>query len=142
MAAHESLSNYQFRTHPVGSNPDLPESTPDTWRTDIVDTSQSIDASGLPQGGRRVGFMEWEKPEGSDSATEILAIEVSPEHRRKGLATAALKHSQTVARASRGAIPVPRHSSHRTNAGDAWAKAVGGDIPTRIPFLNLRGKPI
>lgn len=131
MPARSNLNNYQFRTHPIGSNPDLPESTPDTWRTDIVDTSQSIDASGLPQGGRRVGFMEWEKSEGSDSATEILEIEVSPEHRRKGLATAALKHSQTVARASRGAIPIPSHSPSRTPEGDAWAKSTGDTLPPR-----------
>ena len=96
-----------------------------------MDTSQSIDASGLPQGGRRVGFMEWEKSEGSDSATEILEIEVSPEHRRKGLATAALKHSQTVARASRGAIPIPSHSPSRTPEGDAWAKSTGDTLPPR-----------
>jgi ribosomal protein S18 acetylase RimI-like enzyme len=96
-----------------------------------VDTSQSIDASGLPQGGRRVGFMEWEKSEGSESATEILEIEVSPEHRRKGLATAALKHSQTVARASKGAIPIPSHSPQRTPEGDAWAKSTGDTLPPR-----------
>jgi ribosomal protein S18 acetylase RimI-like enzyme len=136
MPARNNLNNYQFRTHPIGSNPDIPESTPDTWRTDIVDMSRRINdkplhGSPLPQGGRRVGFIEWEKSEGSESATEILEIEVSPEHRRKGLATAALRHSQTVARASKGAIPMPRHSPQRTPEGDAWAKSTGDTLPPR-----------
>jgi len=31
-------------------------------------------------------------------------------------------------------IREPIHSRHRTDAGEAWAKKVGGTIPKRSPF--------
>ena len=90
-----------------------------------------LHGSSLPQGGRRVGFMEWEKSEGFEPSTEISEIEVDPDHRRKGLATAALRHSQGVARASKGVIPLPSHSPNRTPEGDAWARSTGDPLPLR-----------
>lgn len=124
------LNEYQFRTHPVGFDPTHPDYKPDTWVTDIVHVGPVIDTS-LPQGGRRVGFLEWEKTNGAP-ASEILMVEVDPEHRRKGLATEAYRRSQEVALASEGRIPIPIHSSWRTDEGDAWAKSIGDRLPSRI----------
>lgn len=70
--------------------------------------------------------MEWEKSEGAP--TEIWNIEVDPEHQRRGLATEALRHSQRVARASGGRVPMPIHASDRTEEGDAWARSTGDPI--------------
>lgn len=120
------LSEYQFRTHPIGSNPVSPHSFPDVWRTDIIERGP-VRHTQLPQGGRRVGFLEWDKTDNGSS--EIWNIEVDPAHQRKGLATEALRHSQRVAQASRGVIPVPRHSENRTPEGDLWARSTGDPFP-------------
>lgn len=51
---------------------------------------------------------------------QVHLIEVATEHRRQGVATAMMEH----ARRLHG--PQFRHGSKRSNAGDAWARAVGG----------------
>jgi ribosomal protein S18 acetylase RimI-like enzyme len=122
------LNQYQFRTHPIGSNPAFPDSAPDTWRTDIVEVGP-VRSKDYPQGGRRVGFMEWEKPEGNTPSTQIWNVEVDPAHRRRGLATEALRHSQRVAKNSRGLIPMPVHADDRTTEGDVWARSTGDWVP-------------
>lgn len=124
------LNEYQFRTHPIGSDPLSPDSTPDKWRTDIVQNIP-VRSTDLPQGGRRVGFIEWDRAEGGEPGTEIWDVRVDEEHQRQGLATEALRHSQRVAQASRGAIPMPLHSPDRTEDGEAWARSLGDPLPRR-----------
>ena len=116
----EHLNSYQFRTHPIGDDPSFPESIPNTWRTDIIRVGpvRNLD---YPQGGRRVGSLSWEAGDGPSG--EILDVEVGSDLRRQGLATAALRHSQAVAEASKGRIPVPRHSDMLTPDGAAWSRA-------------------
>jgi hypothetical protein len=46
-----------------------------------------------------------------------------------GMATEMWNHANRVADAAKGNVPHPEHSSSRTDAGDAWAKSVGGYIP-------------
>jgi GNAT superfamily N-acetyltransferase len=55
---------------------------------------------------------------------KIAAVEVSPRHQRKGLATAMYQHAERT-----GITPV--HNQIRTKEGDAWAQSVGGAIPKR-----------
>lgn len=122
------LNKYQFRTHPLGAHPALPDSMPNMWRTDIVEVGPVKDRS-IPQGGRRVGFLEWEQPENKRTFSQITEVKVDPDHQRQGLATEALRHAQRVARASGGRIPEPLHSSWRTPEGDAWARSTGDYVP-------------
>lgn len=98
------------------------------WRTDIVEVGP-VKYRDLPQGGRRIGFVEWEKPEDGGISSQITEIKVDPAHQRRGLATAAFRHSQEVARSSGGRIPEPLHSSWRTPEGDAWARSTGDPVP-------------
>lgn len=80
--------------------------------------------------GKKVGEMWWNKDSG-----EIENIDVKPEHRRRGVATGMWNHAHSNAREAGVARPV--HAVMRSNAGDAWAKAVGGEIPSlRIPFTH------
>ena len=66
---------------------------------------------------------------------QIAGVEVHPNHRRKGLATAMYQHAQR-----EGIAPV--HNSMRTDLGEAWAKGVGGHRPDRrvIKFAVKRPK--
>jgi ribosomal protein S18 acetylase RimI-like enzyme len=128
------LNEYQFRTHPIGEDPSGIDSTPDTWRTDIIKKGPVVWPD-MPQGGRRVGHLTWEKgfPTG-----QILVVEVAPEHQRRGLATEALRHSQRIARASGGRITIPVHASDRTHEGDAWAQSTGDYVPPNTMPHHMR----
>lgn len=78
-----------------------------------------------PEDGR-VGRMEWM----GRPPYAIHNITVEPEHQRRGLATAMWNWAQENAR------PKPRHSEQRTDAGDAWARSVGGRLPRRTSRLS------
>lgn len=52
---------------------------------------------------------------------EIGNIEVKPNFRRHGIATALWNSSQPLS-----------HSTIRTSQGTKWAKAVGGEVPRRV----------
>jgi GNAT superfamily N-acetyltransferase len=67
-----------------------------------------------------VGELSWYEPHGT-----IGSVEVDPNHRRRGVATAMLRHAEKV----RGKPLI--HSQDRTEEGDAWAHAVGGHVPPR-----------
>jgi ribosomal protein S18 acetylase RimI-like enzyme len=70
-------------------------------------------------------------PEGTPVATlawdskQIKNVEVDSAHQGKGLATAMWDMGQEIK-------PRPKHSRDRTDAGDAWAKKVGGPLPRRL----------
>jgi len=68
-------------------------------------------------GEKDIGHMRW-------NPKEILGVDISPEHRRKGVATEMWNMGQ-------GLRPKPKHSSDRTDEGDAWARSVGGRLPRR-----------
>lgn len=71
-------------------------------------------------GSTKAGEMEWYGRTG-----EIYGIEVEPEYRRQGLATAMWDFAQD-------APKKPQHSNQRTNDGEAWSKSVGGPRPRRL----------
>jgi len=69
-----------------------------------------------------------------DHSGKVQSIQVEPEHRRKGVATAMWEHAQGLA--EQGKVPKPKHSSDRSDQGDAWAKSVGGRRPRRVEFFE------
>ena len=72
---------------------------------------------------RVVGTMNW-------SAKEVKVVDVHHSAQRQGIATGMWNEGQRLA-AEHGRIPAPKHSPDRTDAGDAWAKSVGGRLPRR-----------
>ena len=72
-----------------------------------------------------VGLLEW----AAGGKGQIENVKVLPEHRRRGVATALLGEARRVA-SEREILP-PAHSERRSDAGDAWAKSLGEDLPER-----------
>jgi len=77
-----------------------------------------------PATNQEVGGMTW-------TARHIRNISVADDFRRQGVATALWNEGQRIA-AENPRIPAPKHSAERTDAGDAWARSVGGRIPRRV----------
>ena len=67
-----------------------------------------------------IGRMLWHKSNG-----DIEKLWVATSFRRQGIATAMWRLSQTFE------MPA-KHSEWRTNDGDAWARAIGGELPPRL----------
>ena len=72
--------------------------------------------------GGKVGELQWDPGD-----KQIQNIEVNPKHQRKGLATAMWDHANSL---SHSGMKL-QHSPVRSDAGDAWAKSVGGYLPER-----------
>ena len=71
----------------------------------------------------------------SETSKSIHHIETHPDFRRQGVAKQMLKSSNYVrGRDGRDAPLV--HGEVRTPSGDAWAKAVGGELPTKTPSFG------
>ena len=60
------------------------------------------------------------------------------ENRRQGIATDLFKQATHLSTQFND-VPAPRHYTKRTEEGDAWAHAVGGDIPELIPYHRQGG---
>jgi hypothetical protein len=73
--------------------------------------------------GSQLGTMLW-------SNKQVLNIGVSADQQRRGVATALWNEGHRLAGEVQR-IPQPKHSADRTNAGDAWARSVGGRLPRR-----------
>lgn len=74
--------------------------------------------------GDEAGKLYWDKESG-----RIRHIGTAIGHRGNGVATGMYRYAQSLAAASGGSIPSPEHSEERTEAGDAWARSVGGYLP-------------
>lgn len=61
---------------------------------------------------------------------EIKGLYTAPEHQRQGIATAMLGEARRIAGETRGVVH-PRHSSFRTESGEAWARSTGDRLPRR-----------
>lgn len=105
MPAHEHVNELQFH-HDM---PDLGGSVP-THRLKAVHPEHGV-----------MGQMLW-------SSRGIGFVTASPQ--RQGTGTALWNEGHRLASENQR-IPQPKHSSDRTNAGDAWAKSVGGRLPRR-----------
>jgi GNAT superfamily N-acetyltransferase len=79
-----------------------------------------------------IGSLRWliGDPERSDDSGTITWIEVSPKHRRQGVATALLQAATEYAK--HYGLPRPRHSDSRTRLGEAWATALGARKAKKI----------
>lgn len=77
----------------------------------------------LAPGEGEVGSINWMPASGGTA--EVGDISVKGSHQRQGIASQLWKQAQ---KATKGNI---RHSSNRTAAGDAFARAVGGNVPAR-----------
>jgi GNAT superfamily N-acetyltransferase len=113
MAAHENLSEYQFRYRPVKS-----------------EELHEVQAIHKPT-GEPIGRMTWLNYGPLDE------IDVQHEHQRRGVATGMWNHAIRLADSSyyKGVnkrIPMPEHSIFRTPAGDAWAKSTDDNVPDNV----------
>lgn len=61
---------------------------------------------------------------------EIKNIGVPSDQQRRGVATQMWREAHRIAGETRG-VRAPRHSPTRTDAGDAWARSLGGRLPRR-----------
>jgi GNAT superfamily N-acetyltransferase len=106
---------------------------PRRWSADFgeivyspVDNGGSIPAHEVAahtHGGDRIGHLRWNRHEIGD-------VDVHEDFQRQGIATSLFQHAKIVA-AENPRIPAPKHSADRTDAGDAWARSVGGRLPRR-----------
>lgn len=76
--------------------------------------------------GRYIGSMTWHP-----TSHEVTAVHVDERFQRQGVASEMWRFGQELR-------PRPKHSPDRTNAGDAWARSVGGRLPRRL-MNNMRG---
>lgn len=72
-----------------------------------------------------IGRLDWTRKTG-----EVRVVRVDPNYQRQGVATQLWHRAKAVATDTRGVKP-PKHSADRTDAGDAWARTVGGGVPRR-----------
>jgi GNAT superfamily N-acetyltransferase len=111
MPAHEHLSDIQFVTkHHMASETGL-------------SFSQHRVSAVLPGREKPIGTMSWSKK-------GIHNVEVDPQYQRQGIATELWNRGHQEAASNRSVV-APKHSPDRTDAGDAWAKSVGGRRPRR-----------
>ena len=118
MAAHESLSNYQFRFEK--GNPKSPIGK-ETRHTVVAETND----------GDYVGNLEWY----SRGNNHISDLFVEENYRREGVATEMFNYAHEMAKTTRGVQP-PKHSPDRTDEGDSWAKSTGKRVPKRQHMEN------
>lgn len=90
---------------------------------DFGESKPSHQIRALSQHGGEMGTMIW-------NSKGIRNIGTTPGMERRGIATAMWNEGHRVAAANRR-VPAPKHSNQRTNAGDAWARSVGGSLPRR-----------
>jgi len=102
MSAQDNLSSEQFEDYKLSFN--------------RGDESHLIEAYKGKYGP--VAHLEWDAKTG-----ETKDINVTPEHQRKGLATAMWNMAQKSDKIK------PVHSSVRSVEGEKWAKSVGGKLP-------------
>jgi len=75
----------------------------------------------LPDG---LAFIDWELN------GELYYIKVPEADRRQGIAT--MLWSMACDYAHSNNLDAPRHSQYRSDSGDAWAKSMADELPTRI----------
>ena len=97
-----------------------------TTEADFFCTGQRVTHNLRARNGKGVylGHMVW-------TQFHIRDIQVVERYQRRGVATALWREAQRLA-AENPDIPEPRHSPARTESGNAWAIAVGGELPVRL----------
>lgn len=136
MPAHENLSS-QFSVifHPA--NPRsmggisthtveawAPEHVNEPWAQAHPSEREAWAHSEADPGIRPIASMSWHHKTG-----EVRGVYTAKEHQRQGIASSLWQEGHRLANEQR--VSTPRHSPQRTNAGDAWARSVGGRLPRR-----------
>lgn len=134
--SHEALSPDQFKM--FQANPKemggVPHHTVEVWSPEHAGTEwaqarpeerNQYAGSSVDPGHRPMGSFSWHHKTG-----EIRGLYVEPEHQRQGIATSMLGHARGLAAETRG-VTSPRHSTQRTNSGEAWARSTGDRLPRR-----------
>lgn len=88
------------------------------------------------QDGVPVGHLKWH----TEDEGEVMHLVVNEEMRRRGIASLMWKLAHEMAAVC--GWPTPRHSRTRSVEGDAWARAVGGEVPPAwgqiLPWAEMR----
>jgi hypothetical protein len=77
--------------------------------------------------GLVVGTLQWHPQTG-----DVNWVRTHQDYRGLGVATTMWEKAHKLS-ADTG-IKAPKHSKHRTEEGEAWAKQVGGEMPQRSPY--------
>ena len=77
--------------------------------------------------GLVVGTIQWHPKTG-----DVNWVRTHQDYRGLGVATTMWEKANKLS-ADTG-IKAPKHSKHRTEEGEAWAKQVGGEMPPRSPY--------
>ena len=77
--------------------------------------------------GQVVGTLQWDSKSGA-----VNWVRAHHDYRGLGIATTLWEKANKLS-ADTG-IKAPKHSKHRTEEGEAWAKQVGGEMPPRSPY--------
>lgn len=93
----------------------------DTYQSGASYPTQRVRA--YTSDGAFAGRLTW-------SPKQVEEVSVPEDFRRQGIATGMWNHAQQVA-SENARVPAPKHSKDRTDAGDAWARSVGGRVPRR-----------
>ena len=132
-ALHEAMSQYQgdhefkfFKANPksMGGRPTHtieawdPEEAKSDWAQARPEDREHYAGSDVDPGTRPVGSLSWHHETG-----EIKGVYVEPENKRQGIATELLRRARDIAGGTRGVKP-PRHSTFRTDSGEAWARSL------------------
>lgn len=78
--------------------------------------------------GTTVGQLSWKPRTG-----EISDVFVERPFRRQGIGREMFRQAIHLSSQFEGVL-APKHSEHRTEEGDAWANAVGGEVPSLTPY--------
>jgi hypothetical protein len=103
-----------------------PEHADSSWAQEHPSERRRWEGSYVDPGHRPMGSMSWHHKTG-----EIIGVYTSKQFQRQGVASSLWSQGHEIAGETRG-VPAPKHSPQRTDAGDAWSKAVGGRRPRRI----------
>lgn len=81
-------------------------------------------------GGNDIGLLSWHPKSG-----RVMEVNVDASYRRQGIASRMWDEAHRAAARSTRVVR-PMHSDDRTDAGDAWARSVGGTLPRRKSGLT------
>ena len=109
-----NLSGVQFQYYPPGKGGDAYHEL-SAWNKDN------------PKGEKILGRIQWHPKTG-----EVNWVRTNENYRGLGVATTLWEKAHKLA-ADTG-IKAPKHSKHRTEHGEAWAKSVGGAMPPRAHY--------
>ena len=104
-----------------------PEHAETDWAKARPEERNQYAGSAVDPGHRPIASFSWHHKTG-----EVRGLFTEKEHQRQGIATSMWHEANRIAGETRG-VTAPRHSADRTDAGDAWARSLGGRVPPRRP---------